>query len=248
MQNLFMDESGTLAFSEVSNRFFVLAFIAPKSGKVLNKFVKNFNAHLFRKGWNPDVEIKASNLWNAAKNQEIGEDYAYKNSPQIPVAYFFDGLAKLDFYVEYVVVKLDTIKPSLRAQPKPILYNFFAWQLLKGPLTFFPDVSLYCDRRNREYHTLLKFDGYIEGQAAVERANKDKPKLNLVIHHYHGWSAQEVSGPARAAVEFGVRGIQAADFVCWAVRAKFENGINDWLARFEKAVKWKQFLYFDEPK
>ncbi len=62
MQHLFLDESGTLAFGKGGTAFFVMAFVAPKSGKQLSKCIKNSNAHLMRNGWNPDVEIKASNV------------------------------------------------------------------------------------------------------------------------------------------------------------------------------------------
>jgi hypothetical protein len=152
-------------------------------------------------------------------------------------------------YIEYVVVKLDTISEHLRDVSNAILYNYFAWQLLKGPLCYFPVVSLYCDRRNREYHHLLKFDGYIEGQAAIERASKQKPPLKLEIEHCYWRSPREYAGIDRAAADFGVRGVEAADFVCWAIKSKFEDGKGAWLSLIEKKVRWSQFLYFEpEPQ
>ncbi|MBZ5515174.1 MAG: DUF3800 domain-containing protein [Acidobacteriia bacterium] len=245
MQHLFLDESGTLAFGRGGTAFFVMAFVAPKSGKQLSKCIKNFNAHLIRNGWNPEVEIKASNLWHAAKNENIPARYAYRHRREEPMQFVLDRIAQLDLYIEYVVVKLDTIKPHLREVSNAILYNYFAWQLLKGPLCYFPEVSLYCDRRNREYHNLLKFDGYLEAQAALERAEKKKPALKLSIEHCYWRSPQEVSGAERAAAEFGVRGVGAADFVCWAIKSKFEDGKEGWLALIEKKVRWSQSLYFE---
>jgi hypothetical protein len=59
MQPIFMDESGDLGFGR-GTAHFILAFIAPEIGKTLNKRVKNFNAHLLRRGWNPAIEIKAT--------------------------------------------------------------------------------------------------------------------------------------------------------------------------------------------
>jgi hypothetical protein len=115
-------------------------------------------------------------------------------------------------------------------------------------LCYFPEISLYCDRRNREYHNLLKFDGYIEAQAAIERADKKKPPLNLQIEHSYWRSPREVSGAERAAAEFGVRGVEAADFVCWAIKSKYEDGKDTWLSLIEKKVRWAQFLYFKPPK
>jgi hypothetical protein len=245
MQHLFLDESGTLAFGTGGTAFFVMAFVAPKSGKQLNKCIKNFNAHLLRNGWNPEVEIKASNIWHAAKNEKIPVGYAYKQKREVPMQFVLDRIAQLDLYIEYVVVKLDTIKQHLREVQNAILYNFFAWQLLKGPLCYFPEVSLYCDRRNREYHHLLKFDGYIEAQAAIERANTDKAALKLQIEHCYWRSPREVSGAERVAAEFGVRGVEAADFVCWAIKSKYEDEKETWFSLVEKKVRWPQFLYFD---
>jgi hypothetical protein len=245
MQHLFLDESGTLAFGKGGTAYFVMAFVAPKSGKQLSKCMKNFNAHLIRKGWNPKVEIKASNLWHAAKNEKIPAGYTYKHNREEPMRFILNQIGQLDMYVEYVVVKLDTIKPHLREVPNPILYNYFAWQLLKGPLCFFPDVSLYCDRRNHEYHSLLKFDGYLEAQSALERAEKMKPSLKLHIEHCYWRSPHEYSGAEKAAAEFGVRGVEAADFVCWAIKSRYEDAQDGWLALIEKKVRWSQFLYFD---
>ena len=148
MQHLFLDESGTLAFGKGGTAFFVMAFVAPKSGKQLSKCIKNFNAHLMRNGWNPEVEIKASNVWHAAKNDLIPPKYLYKHKNEEPMRHLLGGLAHLDLYIEYVAVMLETVSEHLRGVPNAILYNYFAWQLLKGPLCYFPEVSLYCDRRN----------------------------------------------------------------------------------------------------
>jgi hypothetical protein len=248
VQHIFMDESGTLSFGKGSTTYFVLAFVAPKSGKQLSKCLKNFNAHLIRKGWNPEVEIKASNLWHAAKNERIPAGYAYKHRREVPMQFVLDRIAQLDLYIEYLVVKLDTVSEHLRDVSNVILYNYFAWQLLKGPLCYFPEISLYCDRRNREYHHLVKFDGYIESQAAIERANKKKPPLKLSIEHCYWRSPRGVSGTERVAAEFGVRGVEAADFVCWAIKSKYEDGKENWFSVIEKKVRWNQFLYFDPQK
>lgn len=77
-----MDESGDLGFG-CGTAYFIVGFIAPASGKELSKAIKNFNAHLIRKGWNKAVEIKATNLWHAPKNPNIPSTYAYKNTPEI---------------------------------------------------------------------------------------------------------------------------------------------------------------------
>ena len=238
-----MDESGDLGFGVGSN-YLILAFIAPVSGKHLSKTIKNFNAHLIRSQWNPKLEIKASNLWHAPKNLAVPETYGYKNNPVEPLRHILTAIAAVDGYVEYVAVKLDTVSAGLRTAPSAILYNYFAWLLLRGPLCYFPAVELFVDRRNRENHSLLKFDGYIENKVGIDRAEKGRPPINLTICHYHSGSANEFKAEQRAKVEFGIRGLEAADFVCWAIKQKFEDQNNEWYALIERRVKWKKHLYF----
>jgi hypothetical protein len=239
-----MDESGDLGFG-VGTDYFVLAFISPEIGKQLNKVIKNFNGHLINNGWNPKVEIKATNLWHSPRNAELAATYKYKNNPQVPMEYVLKSIAGVDGYIEYAVVKLDTVSEGLKTARCEILYNYFAWLLLKGPLCYFPDVCLFVDRRSREYHNLLKFDGYLESKTGIHRAEKKKPPVNLAINHYHAGSAKEFKAEQRAQVEFGIRGLQAADFVCWAIKRKFEDGEGSWFALIEKRIKWKQHLYFE---
>jgi hypothetical protein len=243
MQPIFVDESGDLGFG-CGTKYFVLAFIAPTIGKKLNKAIKNFNAHLIRNGWNPNVEIKAANVWHSSKHVDIPNTYIYKDTPSVPIESVLNSIAALDCKIEYAVVKLDTVKPGLQTAHCDILYNYFSWLMLRGPLNFYAGVELYMDRRNQENHDYLKFDGYIEGKAGIERAEKGKSPLRLCIHHFHSGSANEHTGPARAQVEYGVRGLEAADFVCWAIKRKYENSEDKWFSLIEKRVKWKQTLYF----
>lgn len=162
------------------------------------------------------------------------------------MAYILKAIAAMDGYIEYAVVKLDTVSAGLKTAPPAILYNYFAWLLLRGPLCYFPAVELFVDRRNREYHNMMKFDGYIESKVGIERAERGKPPINLTIHHYHSGSASEFKAEQRAQVEFGIRGLEAADFVCWAVKRRFEDGNKDWYELIEKLMKWRQHLYFEE--
>lgn len=238
-----MDESGDLGFGCGTN-YFILAFIAPVRGKNLSKAVKNFNAHLINNGWNSAVEIKATNVWHAAKNIEIPSSYAYKTNPASPMSTILHSIAGLDLYIEYVVVKLDTVSPGLQSVASSILYNYYSWILLRGPLCYFPGVELFVDRRSRETPAQLKFDGYLESKTGIERAEKNKPPLNLTIWHYHWGSPNEHKGAARAGVEYGVRGIEASDFVCWAIKKKYENGDDQWYKIIEPKVRWRQTLYF----
>jgi hypothetical protein len=92
---------------------------------------------------------------------------------------------------------------------------------------------------------MLKFDGYLESKTGIERAEKGKPPIALTICHYHANSANECKAEQRVSVEFGMRGLQGADFICWAIKRKFENGTDEWYSLIEKGVRWKQHLYFE---
>jgi hypothetical protein len=244
MQHIFMDESGSLGFTPGGTAYFIMAFAAPKVGKELSKCIKNFNAHLIRNGWNKNVETKASNLWHASKDSQIPNTYAYKNDPSVPMRRILEDIGKVDGHFEYACVKLDTISDGLKTAPNCILYNYFAWQLLQAALCSMQDIELFVDRRNREYHNLLKFDGYIEGKTGIERAKKLRPPLNMHIHHLHWNSASECKTEDRPLTEFGVRGLEAVDFICWAIKKKYENGDNQWFSLVEKRLRKKQHLYF----
>jgi hypothetical protein len=52
-------------------------------------------------------------------------------------------------------------------------------------------------------------------------------------------------GAERIAAEFGVRGVEVADFVCWAIKSKYEDEKETWFSLLEKKTRWAQFLYFD---
>lgn len=247
MQHIFMDESGSIGFSTGSTAYFVLALTAPDSGKQLSKCIKNFNAHLIRNGWNPKVEIKASNVWHAPKNEDIPETYKYKRNPAVPMKHILAAIADIPGRVECALIKMDTLAPGLKKIPNCILYNYFSWHLLENSCCLHPAIELSVDRRNREYHDQLKFDGYIEGTAAVARANKSLPALNLKIHHLHWNSANdERKAEERPKVQFRVRGIEAADFICWAIKRKYENQDDQWFKIIEKLVKCKKCMFFDE--
>lgn len=243
MQPIFVDESGDLGFG-CGTKYFVLAFIAPDQGRLLNKLMKNFNAHLIRSGWNQNIEIKATNVWHSSKNADISSSYMYKSTPEVPMQNILNSLSTLGCPIEFTVIKLDTVKPGLQTAPCAILYNYFSWMLLRRPLGYHPDIELFVDRRNKETHNNLKFDGYIESKAGIQRAEDGKPPLNLLIHHYHYGSPNEFTGPQRANVEYGVRGLEAADFICWAIKRKYENGEDQWYKLIEKCIKYKQTLYF----
>ncbi len=246
MRHIFIDESGCISFGPGGTAFFVLAFVSTEDGKGLSHCIKKFNGNLISKGWPKGMEIKASNLWHAPNNNAIPQSYAYKNQRDVPIEFILGELAKLDIHIEYAAVKLDTVEAGIRNAPYGILYNYFSWQVLKRPLCYFPAIDLYVDRRNRETHEYLKFDGYIEGKTAEERADKGKPAIQLSFYHYHSDEPKQCKPDQKDRAIFGVRGLEAADLVCWAVKCRYENREPKWHALIQDRIISVQHLYFDE--
>lgn len=245
MRHIFMDETGDLGFG-TGTKYLIIAIISPESGTTLNKKFKNFSAHLVKAGWNDGIEIKAAALWHAPKNVAIGANYKYKNKPEEPIEYALEEIAKLDCFVEYLAVKLGGVPEAYRRMGNAELYKIFAWEVLRSSLCSFPSVHLCVDRRDRHRDGQMKFNGFIEGKTSDERAQHNLPPLNLKISHHHYHAAEALKAEARADVEFGIRGLQAADFVCWAIKRKFENDQEAWHKKIQPRIRAGYHLYFDK--
>jgi hypothetical protein len=113
MRHIFMDETGDFGVG-VGSKLLVLAAISPVSGKVLNKRMKNFNAHLINNRWNKDVEIKATNLWRAQSFQEVPFNYRYRWNPGDAIRMGLEAIASVDCHIEYIAVKLDGLPPAFQ--------------------------------------------------------------------------------------------------------------------------------------
>ena len=170
-------------------------------------------------------------------------NYKYKATPEIPIRHILESLAAIGGNIEYVVIKLDTVRRSLQAAPCGILYNYFSCLLLRHPLCYYPRVELFVGSQDPEYHNMTKFDGYIEGKTGIERAEKGKDPLQLLIRHYHAKSGNECKAGEKAQVEFGLRGLEAADFICWAIKKKYENKDKQWYSVIEKKIRCRQQFY-----
>jgi hypothetical protein len=155
-----------------------------------------------------------------------------------------EDIAKVEGHFEYACVKLASLSEGLKTAHPCILYNYFAWQLLEAPLCTLPEIELFVDSRNPEYHDYLKFDGFIQTNAGIERANKRRSPLALKTHHLHWNSPNECKPGDRALMEFGVRGLEAVDFICWAIKRKYEDNDDQWFKVIEKLLRKKQHLYF----
>lgn len=243
MQNVFLDESGDLGFAGGSTHF-IIGLLSPQSGSALARVIRNFNAHLTNKGWNNSVEIKATNLFNCPTNGDIPDTFAYKKNPEVPIQNILQRIAALQVEIDYAVVRLSTVYDYLKKLPNAILYNYFSLQVLKPRLSLYPAVTLWVDKRNREYHRQLHFDGYIETEIQLKRAEAKKERMALTIRHIgpDDLNATPLSG--KAEIQFALHGLEAVDFVCWAIKRWFENGDDRWRPLIAKRIRFRQPLYF----
>ena len=238
-----MDETGDLGFG-TGTKHLIIAIISPESGKALNKKFKNFTAHLINAGWNKNLEVKAAHLWHAPKNAAVPATFKYKNDPAEPIQYALGMIAELDCHIEYVAIRLDGVPAAYRRMSNAELYKIFAWEVLKNALCTYPSVHLCVDRRERHRDGQLKFDGFVEGQISLERAKQNMAPLGLSISHLHSQAADGLKNDARAEVEYRIRGLQAADFVCWAIKRRLENGEAMWQNKIQPKIKAGYELYF----
>jgi len=243
MRHIFLDETGDFGFGK-GTKYLIIAAISPESGKALNKKFKNFNAHLISNGWNKDVEIKAFHLWTSPTNADIPANYKYKSSPKQSIEFALSEIAAVDCHIEYIAVKLDGVPDAYQKMGTSELYKMYSWDLLKGLLCNHSKVHLCVDRRDRHRDSQMKFDGFLEGKVAAERAQRAMPPIELRISHLHSKAADGLKADARAEVEFFVRGLQAADFVCWAIKRQFENGDHSWAKKIEPRIKARYHIHF----
>ena len=124
MQRLFMDESGECSFSLKSdNKHFVISIISIDSTEIdnLKNVLKRKFSAIIQKGWNKEIEIKASSLF--AKSN-FGPK-SVKN-----VLGFIRSLESIE--IHYMVVnKIAIENESFRNAPYGIAYNYFAGHLLE---------------------------------------------------------------------------------------------------------------------
>lgn len=243
MRHVFLDESGDLGFDGGSTHF-VIATLSPASGSSLSKVAKNFNAYLIRAGWNKGVEIKATNVFNCPRNPAIPKSFNLKDNPESAIRGILERIAALQAEIDYAVVRLSTVYEHLRKLPDAILYNYFALQVLSPRLCRYPAVTLWVDRRNREYHHQLHFDGYIETQIQLKRAESKQERMILNIKHIGPDTLKATPTDGKSEIQFGLRGLEAVDFVCWAIKRRFENGDKRWMQLLEKRIRFRNHLYF----
>lgn len=216
MHHLFLDESGELGWHQNSSKYFVIAILSTDTPKKLGNSLKKEKAKLYNLGWPKDLEIKGSTL------------YGSNREPRIPAAISDKRFEYLESIISrvldaacvphYCVVRKSRITQNLRNAPYGIAYNYFSGKLLcrvykdrfNGPIT------LIVDRRSKETHGNLPFDGYIQTHIITE------------CEHTHAFHIRHEESHV-------FPGLQAVDFVSWGLFRHYEHGDN----RFYKLITSK---------
>jgi len=227
MVNIFLDESGvSRGFDESkSSRTFNISLLTTENPKQVERIIRAFNNKVIRAGWPIEIEVKGAELFRAKHNRLIPESFKYKYNSRELIQEILQKLAASTLTIDYITVKKSKIYPHLQAAPYGILYNYFASKILIPKLDRFNNVFLQADARNKEQHTMLKFEGYIETEAYLHI----KHPFKLKIEHC---DSQKV---------FGVR---AADFVSWAIFRKYESNDNRFYdSIISKVCDFKEWFY-----
>jgi hypothetical protein len=205
MVYIFLDESGvSRGFDEKSSKTFNIAIVTIDDQEAIKRVVRAFNKKVIRAGWPREVEIKASELFRAKNNRKIPESFKYKYNSYVLLKEFLQKLSCCKLDIDYITVKKSGIYPHLQEAPYGILYNYFASKILIPKIDRFTEVLVRADQRNKEQHTMLKFEGYIETEAYLNILHSFK----LKIEH------------CDSRLVYGVR---VADFVSWAIFRKYES-------------------------
>ncbi|MCC4238748.1 DUF3800 domain-containing protein [Thalassospira povalilytica] len=203
MTFIYLDESGELGFAKSSSRFFVIATLATDNPKRLKNRVRKVKKKIFDAGWPSEREIKGTSLFGCHRDRYIPQkirDDKDKHIEQFLRAALFD-----ESKVHYSIVRKSRIAQHIRDAEYGIAYNFYTGKLLTRAYEYFQgDIDLTVDQRNKETHHKLPFDGYVKTQIITECNHSSK----LTISHRESHD---------------VIGLQAVDFVSWAIFRKFEH-------------------------
>jgi len=179
---------------------------------------RKFSA-IIQKGWNKEIEIKASSLF--AKSN-FGPK-SVKN-----VLGFIRSLESIE--IHYMVVNKTAIEnESFRNAPYGIAYNYFAGHLLEHIIfdNKVHDFQLIYDERNKETHKKKNFEEYLQTKLNGDALIKS---VNL--------SMQLQAGNSNSV--YGLRGV---DFIAWSIFRKFEKNDSRFFDLFKERISIERKWY-----
>lgn len=203
MTFIYLDESGELGFAHRSSKFFVIATLATENPKRLKNRVRKVKKKIFDAGWPLNREIKGTSLFGSHNDTSIPQSIIDNKDDY--VVQFLNAALFDESKVHFSIVRKSRIAQHIRDADYGIAYNFYTGKLLTRAYAHFQgDIDLTVDQRSKETHHKLPFDGYVKTQIITECNHSSK----LVISHRESHD---------------VIGLQAVDFISWAIFRKFEH-------------------------
>lgn len=227
--NIYLDESGEFGFHPESTKICVIALLATEKPKTITNLIRKFNGEVIKAGWPRNIEIKASTLYRARWDLRIPKTFQYKKDTKPLIVKILRKLAKQNIVIDAIIVNKEKINKELRETPYGILYNYYAGRILIPRAIKAEKVHIFIDKRNKEEHNLLHFDGYIETNIYKKAIEKGRTIRNLEIKHV--FSHEQ-------------KGIQAVDYLCWSIFRYYEHKDYGFYKIIKDKISNKQRWYF----
>lgn len=210
MLSLFLDESGDLGYQQGSSQHFLIAVLSTENDKALRRRTKKISADLIRRGWPKNLEIKGNSLWRQLRPGSELQNRTALDRKQI-IGDILSRIFLNDCKAHFSVVRKDKLSDHLRQAEYGIVYNYLCGMLFRRAHPGYfrsalgaSELEIVVDQRNKETHTKLKFDGYLDTIIRTECAYSGNMKI------IHRESHQDY-------------GLRAVDLVSWAIYRKFEH-------------------------
>jgi hypothetical protein len=140
---VFLDESGDIGFSDASSKYLVIALVAVRDAKELERAVKRVRERKLKR-----------------KLIELPEFKASGSSPEIKRA-VLEELMKKDMEVHAIVCNKSKVAGNLRDHTKA-LYNYVCRLIVEpAALTMGGEINLIVDKRTKKKSVRRKFDTYL---------------------------------------------------------------------------------------
>jgi len=204
MHHLFIDESGELGLSVGSSEFFLITALCTENLKALEKRVWKEKAKLINAGWPKDIEIKGTSIWGSPHNPRIPK--AISDKREDIMSEVIQSICAGPNKVHYSIAKKKHLSSHIMKAEYGIAYNFLCGTLLCRAYArhFAGPLEIVVDQRSKETHSKMKFDGYVETRLVGDCSHE----TDLHISH---------------AESHDVPGLQAVDFLSWALFRKYEK-------------------------
>lgn len=204
MHYLFIDESGELGLSEGSSEFFLITALCTENLKALEKRIWKEKAKLINAGWPKDIEIKGTSVWGSKHNPKIPKPISDRREDIMTE--MLTSICSGPNKIHYSIAKKKHLSSHIMKAEYGIAYNYLCGTLLCRAYArhFAGPLEIVVDQRSKETHSKMKFDGYLETRLVGDCQHEK----DLTISH---------------AESHDIAGLQAVDFLSWALFRKYEK-------------------------